>query len=121
MLIGVFAIPYIVHGLGATGYGLLSIAFTVLGYFGLFDLGLSRATVKFVAENASPELVHKIPELVWTSLLLLLCAGSIGGLLASTLVAYAVTHTFNIPAGYIGAARLSLYLLCASLDRKSVV
>src|SRR5437879_4906172 len=77
MLVGIFTIPYIMRGLGTNGYGILSIAFMVLGYFGIFDLGLSRATVKFVAEHLSPDKVHKVPELVWTSLGLLLALGCV--------------------------------------------
>jgi O-antigen/teichoic acid export membrane protein len=54
MLVGVVTVPRIVRGLGTDGYGILSIAFMVLGYFSIFDLGLSRATVKFVAEHLNP-------------------------------------------------------------------
>src|SRR5579859_5356581 len=76
MLVGLLTIPYIVHGLGTAQYGILSIAMMLLGYFSIFDLGLSRATVKFVAENLAPDRVHKVPELVWTSLSLLVAIGS---------------------------------------------
>src|SRR5215472_16408542 len=71
MAVGVLTIPFIVRGLGTTEYGILSIATMVLGYFNIFDLGLSRATVKFVADNLYPENIHKVPELIWTSLSLL--------------------------------------------------
>src|SRR5260221_6087321 len=71
MAVGVLTIPYIVRGLGTAQYGILSIATMLLGYFNIFDLGLSRATVKFVAENLDPENLHKVPALIWTSLSLL--------------------------------------------------
>ena len=72
MAIGVVTIPFIVRGLGTDQYGILSIAMMLLGYFNIFDLGLGRATVKFVAENLDPENIHKVPELIWTSLSLFL-------------------------------------------------
>lgn len=50
LLVGLATIPYVVRGLGADGFGILSIAWVLLGYFSLFDLGLGRATIKFVAE-----------------------------------------------------------------------
>lgn len=115
MLVGVLTIPHIIRGLGANGYGILSIAFLVLGYFSIFDLGLSRATVKFVAENLSPDRVHKVPELVWTSLILLIGIGCIGSTLAAALVPYAVTHWFKMSASFIGEARTALLILCASM------
>src|ERR1700680_2607787 len=82
MLAGLLTIPYIIRGLGTAEYGILSIAIMLLGYFSIFDLGLSRATVKFVAENLSAETIHRVPELVWTSLSLLVVLGTIGGIVA---------------------------------------
>jgi O-antigen/teichoic acid export membrane protein len=115
MLVGVVAIPYIVRGLGSNGYGILSIAFMVLGYFSVFDLGLGRATVKFVAENLSPDKVHRVPELVWTSLSLLVALGCVGGILAAAFVPILVTRFFKMPASFVGEARTALFILCASM------
>jgi O-antigen/teichoic acid export membrane protein len=115
MLVGLFTIPYIVRGLGSDGYGILSIAFMVLGYFGIFDLGLGRATVKFVAAHLSPDQVHKVPELVWTSLFLLVMLGCAGGALLAAFVPMAVTHWFKMPPSFVGQARLALYILAASM------
>lgn len=115
MLVGVLTIPYIVRGLGKDQYGILSIATMLLGYFTIFDLGLSRATVKFVAENLSPDRIHKVPELVWTSLSLLVALGSIGGIVAAIFVPVSVTHFFKMPADLMGEARRALFILCASM------
>jgi hypothetical protein len=54
LLIGLATIPYIVRGLGTERFGVLAIAWVVLGYFSLFDLGLGRAKTKFVAECLGP-------------------------------------------------------------------
>ena len=115
MMVGLLTIPIIVKGLGTNGYGILAIAYIVLGYFGIFDLGLSRATVKFVAENLSPDKFHKVPELVWTSLALLVGLGFVGGAVASAFVPVSVTHWFKMPASFVGEARTSLFILCASM------
>ncbi len=115
MIVGVVTIPYIVRGLGVNGYGILSIAYMVLGYFSIFDLGLSRATVKFVAQNLSPDKIHKVPELVWTSLGLLVGLGCAGGILAAAFVPLAVTHFLKMPDAFVGEARTSLLILCASM------
>lgn len=115
MLVGLLTIPYIVHGLGTSQYGIFSIATMLLGYFSIFDLGLSRATVKFVAENLSPERIHKVPELVWTSLSLLVLLGTVCGGLASLFVPVSVTHFFKMPPSLAGEARVALFILCASM------
>jgi O-antigen/teichoic acid export membrane protein len=115
MLVGILTIPYIVRGLGTSEYGILSIALMILGYFSIFDLGLSRATVKFVAENLSPERVHRVPELVWTSLSLLITVGCVGGAIAAAFVPISVTHFFKMPPSVVGEARTALLILCASM------
>jgi len=48
-LVGIIAIPLIISGLGTERFGLLSLGWVILGYVGIFDLGLGRATTKFVA------------------------------------------------------------------------
>jgi O-antigen/teichoic acid export membrane protein len=115
MFVGVVTVPYVIRGLGVNGYGILSIAFMVLGYFSIFDLGLSRATVKFVAQNLSADKIHKVPELVWTSLGLLVALGCAGGVLAAAFVPLAVSHFLKMPASFVGEARASLFILCASM------
>jgi O-antigen/teichoic acid export membrane protein len=115
MAVGVLTIPYIVKGLGTAQYGILSIAMMLLGYFNIFDLGLSRATVKFVAENLDSEDIHRVPELIWTSLSLLVGLGIIGGVVAAVFVPISVTHLFKMPAELAGEARVALFVLCASM------
>src|SRR5216684_1057430 len=115
MAIGVLTIPYIVRGLGTAQYGILSIAMMLLGYFNIFDLGLGRATVKFVAENLDPENIHKVPELIWTSLSLLVGLGIIGAALSALFVPVSVTHFFKMPHELAGQARIALFVLCASM------
>jgi|HubBroStandDraft_1064217.scaffolds.fasta_scaffold01121_6 O-antigen/teichoic acid export membrane protein len=115
MLVGIVTIPYIVKGLGPDGYGILSIAYLVLGYFGIFDLGLSRATVKFVAEHLSPDKVHKVPGLVWTSLSLLVALGCTVGAISAAFVPVAVTHFFKMPPSFEGQAKTALFILSLSM------
>ena len=115
MVVGLVTLPYIIKGLGTDAYGILSIAFLVLGYFSIFDLGLSRATVKFVAEHLSPDQIHKVPGLVWTSLTLLVGLGTLFGAIAACLVPIMMTRFFKMPSYFVGDARLSILILCLSM------
>jgi O-antigen/teichoic acid export membrane protein len=112
---GLLTLPYIVKGLGTDGYGILSIAYLVLGYFSIFDLGLSRATVKFVAEHLSPDQIHKVPGLVWTSLALLVGIGTLFGTIGAFIVPMFMTRFFKMPASFIGDARLAIIILCLAM------
>jgi len=50
LLVGFLTIPITIQWLGADRFGIISIVWVIIGYFGFFDLGLGRATTKFVAE-----------------------------------------------------------------------
>ena len=115
LLVGIATIPYILKALGTDGFGILSIAWMLLGYFGIFDLGLSRATTKFVAEYLHPDKVHKLPGLVWTSVALQLLLGFGGAILVAALVPLTVNRLFKMPPLWVGEAKTSLFILCAAL------
>src|SRR5215472_13720195 len=70
MAAGLVAVPPLVRLLGVDRFGLLSLAWLVIGYFSLFDLGMGRALTKLVAHELGANREHSIPPLVWTSLLL---------------------------------------------------
>jgi O-antigen/teichoic acid export membrane protein len=42
--------PLLIHRMGISGYGLWALAISFLGLIGVFDLGLSTATAKYVAQ-----------------------------------------------------------------------
>ncbi len=75
--ITVVTVPLYIHQIGDARYGVLAIVWMLLGYFGLFDMGLSRATAQAVAAHtgAGPE---KQNDIIWAALLSNLGFGSIG-------------------------------------------
>ncbi len=79
--VGIVAIPLLIESLGLERFGVLSIAWLVVGYFSLFDLGLGRALTQLVAEYRGLSRDKEIPALIWTSLLLMLLMGGVGCLL----------------------------------------
>ena len=51
MVVGIITIPVIIRVMGVDRFGVLSLAWVVVGYFSLFDLGIGRALTKLVAEK----------------------------------------------------------------------
>src|SRR5260370_12865980 len=51
VLAALIAIPILVRSLGTAQYGALTIAWGVVGYFGIFDMGLDNALAKLVSER----------------------------------------------------------------------
>lgn len=114
ILVGLVTIPYVVRGLGSAGFGILAIAWVLLGYLGLFDLGLGRATTKFVAECLGRGEMARLPNLVWTSLGYQLIFSVPGAVLVAALIPFLVGE-LRVPPALVAETRLSFYILAASL------
>src|SRR5258708_9530063 len=71
MIVAVFCIPILIRGLGTARFGVLTLAWALIGYASLFDLGLGRALTQLVAKKLGAGEDREIPALVWTSLLLM--------------------------------------------------
>src|SRR5579862_330112 len=79
LLAGVLLIPYIVKSLGPDRFGMLGIIWVIFGYFSLMDLGIGRATTKFLAEWLARDEIDRISEMVWNSIMLQILLGILGG------------------------------------------
>src|SRR4029077_5554097 len=78
MLVAVFCIPILIRGLGKERFGVLTLAWTLIGYASLFDFGLGRALTQLVAKKLGAGEEREIPTLAWTSRLLMLLLGFAG-------------------------------------------
>ncbi len=81
LLVGVVAMPYVIRHLGPDRFGLLSLAWMVVGYFAIFNLGIGPATTKFVAEFLGRGETEKLPQLVGTAVISQTCLGLCAGVL----------------------------------------
>ena len=111
LVVGVVTIPFIVRGLGPDRFGLLSLAWVVMGYFTLFDLGLGRATTKFVAELLGQGLEEDVPRVIWTSVLSQAAIGLLGALVLILLTPLLVERVLRIPEALVNEALWTFYVL----------
>lgn len=66
LLIGFVLSPYVIRKLGADGYGAWALLFSLIGYYGLLDLGFKSALVRYSAYFKASGESEKINELINT-------------------------------------------------------
>jgi len=115
MLVAIFAIPLLVKGLGTERFGILTLAWVIIGYLSLFDLGLGRALTKLVAENLGAGETQKIPALIWTSLFIMFFIGILVAFTASWFLPYLIQNLIKIPHSLASETLNAFYLLVFSV------
>src|SRR6266403_1890350 len=98
MVVAVFCIPILIRGLGKERFGVLTLAWALIGYASLFDLGLGRALTQLVAKKLGRGEDHEVPTLVWTSLILMLLLGVVGTAVVVLLTPFLVVRVLHVPA-----------------------
>jgi O-antigen/teichoic acid export membrane protein len=114
LAVALVAIPITVRALGPMRFGLLGLAWAVVEYGGFFDFGLSRATVRFVADalaRSPRDNTQIIPVAFATQLV----TGVVAGLLVWACAPFLATAVFAIPIASQGEARAMFVAVGANL------
>src|SRR6266478_8421516 len=115
MVVAVFSIPILIRGLGKERFGALTLAWALIGYASLFDLGLGRALTQLVARKLGAAEEREIPSLAWTSLLLMMLLGFAGTAAILLISPWLAGRGLNVPAGLQREMLQSFRLLGLSL------
>ena len=75
LVAAILVIPLLLRLMGAEGFGLVMIIWTLIGYFSLFDFGLGRALTKFVSMELGQQNTQALPDLIVTAMTLLVVLG----------------------------------------------
>ncbi|MBV8231175.1 MAG: oligosaccharide flippase family protein, partial [Planctomycetaceae bacterium] len=115
MAVAVVTIPALIGGLGTDRFGVLTLAWILLGYFSLFDLGLGRALTKMVAERLGLGQERDIPGLVWTTLGLMMALGLAGALTIGLISPWLVRDVLRVPGALRAESRGAFVLMAVAL------
>ena len=108
-------IPFIIRGLGEERFGILSLAWIVIGYFSFLDLGIGRALTKIIAEKIGTNQLEEIPKLFWTSFFLLFGVSAFFTIILLFLSPTLVYNFFNISKNLQRETLSSFYVLAFSI------
>jgi len=115
LFVALFAIPLLVNGLGVEKFGILSLAWVVIGYFSFFDFGIGRALTKIIAEKIGLSKLEEIPGIFWTSFYLMLAISFLGTITLFFLTPYLISQFFNITKNLQQEAINTFYVLAISI------
>src|SRR5258707_8804568 len=107
--------PILIRGMGTDRFGLLTLAWMVLGFSSLFDLGLGRALTKLVAELLGRGRGREVPPLVWTASGLMAALGVSAASLVWLISPWLVRDALRVPAPLRGEALIAFDLMAIAL------
>ncbi len=113
-LMAAVCIPVLIRGVGTTRFGLLTIAWTVIGYFSLFDFGLGRSLTWQVSRRLGDGRRGEVADLVRSALAMMAAFSSIGSLLVVAL-AGEMTNLLKVGQPLFEETRNTFILLGASI------
>jgi O-antigen/teichoic acid export membrane protein len=103
LMVAALLLPILTHALGPARFGLLGVSWAFLEYLTLFDVGLGRATVRYVADSVARG-TRDESQITWVSLSVQLIIGSCA---AVALIIFAPTlarHVFRVDPGLVDEA-----------------
>jgi O-antigen/teichoic acid export membrane protein len=115
LVVGLASLPVLVRGLGPQRFALLSLALLVLGNTTLLDIGLGRATTKFLAEARSRGAGANAAATFWTSLALHGALGLGGGGLVLIATPGLVNNVLHTAPELRSDARLAFIIVAAAI------
>ena len=92
-----FLTPIYIRLIGEARYGVLAVAWLLLGYFGLFDLGLGRATAQRIASIRDTPSIQGA-SIFWTAFSMNCGLGALGGLIIWPLATHFFGSFFSVDA-----------------------
>ncbi len=115
LLVAIVTIPRLLHAMGMARFGVLSLAWIVVGYFSLFDLGLGRAMTQLVAQKIGKGEESDIPSIVWIGMMLMTLLGVAGAIAVALISPWLVGTKLEISNDLRQETLTAFYLLAVSI------
>jgi O-antigen/teichoic acid export membrane protein len=115
LLLAAVIIPILVRRLGVDRFGVLTLAWVLVGYFGLFDLGLGRALTKVVSEALAGGKSSDAAGAVWTASAILIGIGLVFTLTLFLISHWLVYSVLKVPPGLQHETVGAVYWLSISI------
>jgi len=109
--LGIFLMPFTVHHLGTSEYGLWMLVASMTYYFQLLDLGYGSGLVRHVADADARQDVDLVNRILSTFVVVYSGLGIAAAAGVAAIILWVIPRFPNLPAGEIPRAQLLLALL----------
>jgi len=115
MFAAIFAIPLLIQHMGKERFGLLTLIWMLVGYLGVFDLGMGRALTRMTAERLGRGKKDEIIPLFWTSLTFMLAIGCLAGTFVIFAAPWLAQSVLKVPVALQPEIQRSFFVVAWSL------
>lgn len=120
LLMAFFAIPGLLMLIGSERFGLLALAWGLIGYAGVLDLGVGRATTQRVSILRNSATEQEIPDVIATAIRITSVTGFVGMLIIIIAAKTGASHLIIVDTVPVGEIEVSMFLLALALPMQAV-
>ncbi|MEO9116294.1 MAG: oligosaccharide flippase family protein, partial [Gemmatimonadaceae bacterium] len=114
LVVALFALPVLTRSLGPARFGLLGMSWAFLEYLTLFDVGLGKATVRYVADAIARH-TGDIPQITSVSLASQMVVGVVAALALASMSSFLAQRAFHVEPGLLREATALFVVVGANL------
>ncbi len=114
-LLGIITIPLIIKNIGVESMGLLTIIWTCIGYFSLFDFGVSRALTFTISDLIGKKRWPDLSFHIFSGLVIIFFFGLLGTSIVYFGNSFLVSHFLNPSPNLLDSTEQSLIYMAISL------
>ncbi len=114
-LLGIVTIPLIIQNIGIESMGILTLIWTCIGYFNLFDFGVGRALTFTISSLIGQKKWQEISFHIFSGLLMIFLFGLLGTALVLSGRSFILTQFFNPSSSLGNVTYQSLFWMGISL------
>lgn len=113
-VLGIVALPFLIHGLGTSRFGVLSLVWVIVAYFSLVDLGVGRALTHRISDALAAGREGDVAPIAAAGVGFMLAMGAVGAA-AAFLLAPALVGALRLPPELAAEAVRAFRILAAAL------
>src|SRR5258706_5117185 len=120
LFVAALTIPLLIEKIGLERFGLLALAWGLIGFAGILDLGIGRATTQTIARLRGAGQLEQVSAVLKTAASLSFRTGLLGAVLLSIAVIFGVQAQIKYAAALHSEVTIACYLLALAIPVQSV-